>query len=341
MADNRLPSFLHLSTELRLEVYQYVVIESLTQGSLDGLPGLYLSCREVHHELETEFIGKIRPLLLALRGWKTASRDNAQAQRTRLRLKPTHHIFASNTTPTNLTISLPVLQSWLMDSRAWTNPNSDLQENELFKGLLFCLRPLVRLRWSVLTLNLSSIAYAPGISFNLTAKISEAFFRCLSRLEDDGVCNFHQVDRLVLNYGSGKDMVDEGHFQMLFLDFQHNWRHSGSPNVMRAPTKGWICRQQGGADDGWKLVYDYQDGLTQVEGALWEIVREEGYWKGKRLFKGDLDQIQAGYEWEQEYDTEVEEEEWESSDKDVKSDQEDDTESKPKVEEERNHKDAE
>lgn len=339
MMDHQPPSFLDLSTELRLQVYQYVVIESLAIGSVAGLRGLFLSCREVHHELETEFIAKIRPLLLASSGWKKASHDNPQAQRRHLRLKPSHHIFTPNTAPADLTIGLPILQSWLLDTRPWTKPNSDLQDDPLFHSLLTCLRPLLRLRWSVLTLNFCSIAYAPGISFSLTAKISYAFFRCLARLEDDGVCNIEQVDRLVLNYGSARDIVDEGHFETLFRDFQHNWRHSGSPNVMPKPVRGWICRPQGGPDEGWKLAFDYQDGLEHVEGALWEIMIEDGFWRARRLFEGDKDQIQAGYSWEGEYDTEVDGD-W-NSDDGTGSDEDDGSESEAGTDEERDHGDGE
>ncbi len=321
--------FLDLSTELRLEIYRHLALDCLADGDPAGPRGLFLSCRKINNELVAEFALKIRPLLLAQAKWNKARQKRPEARYAPLRMKLNHQHFASDAAPGDLTIIIPNVQIWLLNTQAWTGTRHDLKDNPLFKKMLACLRPILRLRWSALSLNLCRISFKPIISFTLTAKVSEAFFRCLARLPEDLECNFDQTDRLILNYGSGKDIVNENHFQTLFHDFQFNWRHSSSPNVMPTPARGWIARVEGGPVDqcGWKLIYDYRDSLGPVNGALWEIAKEGRFWKGKRQFDGDIDQVLAAHHWEHEYDTEGEEVVSSSDDLGGESGSEDDQES--------------
>jgi hypothetical protein len=60
---------LELATELRLEIYAYVVVDSLASGCSKGLTGLSLSCRTVNRELASEFFAHVGPLLDAQIQW--------------------------------------------------------------------------------------------------------------------------------------------------------------------------------------------------------------------------------------------------------------------------------
>lgn len=58
-------SLLALPTELRLEIYKYFLKDCLADGSVSDVAGLYLCCRTIYGELETEFMPTIRSLLIA------------------------------------------------------------------------------------------------------------------------------------------------------------------------------------------------------------------------------------------------------------------------------------
>ncbi|CAO2647296.1 Nn.00g082180.m01.CDS01 [Neocucurbitaria sp. VM-36] len=307
MAGSHSPSFLTLSTELRLEVYQHLIIDCLAAGALKGLSGLYLSCREVHQELESEYIQKIRPLLHAQRQWTRYHRQYRNLVHESLPLRLSHHdLFSLRTGAlSTLTIDLPPLPP---------------HESYSFDTALARIRPLLRLPWSVLTLTLCDHGTNPDQNFACAIKRSEAFFKSLAHIQDDDACNLARIDRLVLNYGNADDILDETHFRELFQVWQFNWFHSGSLNLMPLPKRGWISRKQGGDnDDGWKLTYDYVDGLAEVEGALWAIVKEHGWWGGRRWFKG-MENVGEG-KWEHEFDWEHEEDDDEDEDDDDEDDE--------------------
>jgi hypothetical protein len=69
---------------------------------------------------------------------------------------------------------------------------------------------------------------------------------------------------------------------MLFAEFISNCDNA---SVMPMPKRGCMARVLDGQDEqtGWKVVYDYRDGLPKVEGALWEILLEDGNWKWKSV----------------------------------------------------------
>jgi len=58
--------FFLLPVELRLQVYGHLVATSMANGTTTGIAGLMISCHEVYHEMNTNCIAKIRPLLKAM-----------------------------------------------------------------------------------------------------------------------------------------------------------------------------------------------------------------------------------------------------------------------------------
>jgi hypothetical protein len=69
MANAQMNGLFVLPTELRLEVYRLLFEECLADGYVSDVAGLFLCCREVHRELEAEFMTRVRPLLEIMYKW--------------------------------------------------------------------------------------------------------------------------------------------------------------------------------------------------------------------------------------------------------------------------------
>jgi hypothetical protein len=72
-------SFLCLPTELRLEVFKLLLSDCLATGHVAPLAGLFMCCREIHHELEAEFMAEHRPLLQAMHACMGDGRPRSSA----------------------------------------------------------------------------------------------------------------------------------------------------------------------------------------------------------------------------------------------------------------------
>jgi hypothetical protein len=70
MSNAQSSAFLGIPTELRLEVYEYLIVECLADGPVSDIAGLFHCCREVNQELEAEYMPKIRRLLRAKYEWE-------------------------------------------------------------------------------------------------------------------------------------------------------------------------------------------------------------------------------------------------------------------------------
>lgn len=62
---------LALPAELRLEVYRALFEDCLANGYPAEVAGLHRSCRQIHGELESDFMTTVRPLLVAKYHWKS------------------------------------------------------------------------------------------------------------------------------------------------------------------------------------------------------------------------------------------------------------------------------
>jgi hypothetical protein len=119
-------------------VYRTLLKECLADGWAQDFAGLFLCCREVHQELESEFMTRFRPLLTAKYEWETTS-----LQKTPLRLlvkpKPCRNMLKPEL---SVDISLLVLVV-----------KRKVKMHDILPKLALCLRPVLALNWSVLTLS--------------------------------------------------------------------------------------------------------------------------------------------------------------------------------------------
>lgn len=96
--------FFVLPAELRLEIYKHLFDECLAVGHASDVAGLFLSCREVHRELETDFMTRARPLLEAKHNWLSTQYGDEVLE---MRFRPS----LTNTSKAELVIVLPRVRS--------------------------------------------------------------------------------------------------------------------------------------------------------------------------------------------------------------------------------------
>lgn len=146
-------SFLRMSTELRLEVYKYLVHDCLATGHAHDIAGLYLSCHEVYTELESEHIDKVRSLLLMKHKWEKDGSVPPIIMQTNRRSASSPH------SPSTMSVKLSVLEKWTPNPHTydWDGPQMPyiraLARNKSFKRLFTSLEPVLALPWSALTLD--------------------------------------------------------------------------------------------------------------------------------------------------------------------------------------------
>lgn len=66
-----LHNLLSLPTELRLGIYRELVTSFLVSRQVADIRGVFLSCQQIHQELEDEYIAKARHLLDIVHEWRT------------------------------------------------------------------------------------------------------------------------------------------------------------------------------------------------------------------------------------------------------------------------------
>jgi hypothetical protein len=313
--------FLDLATELRLKIYAHLVVGSLASDSSKGLAALFLSCRIVYKELQADFINKVRPLLNAQHNWQRTCNEDPGISYEPLCPQYSVQNRCSNAAARKLVITLPMPANWVV----WIRPSLrgerrvTLSRMPSFMQLIASIRPILRLRWTELTIiwckqasldasefqDIDKDGIAQASELYLTSTIQTArekgikldidfatwvcktFFRALAALKDDGIKNLQYNDRLVLNYSNAVKISNihdvNGHLFVLSKDLIMNWTNAP---VMPKPKRCWIARVLDSETEqsGWKVVYDYRSGLPEVEGALWELPLEDGKWKVKRLF---------------------------------------------------------
>lgn len=346
MANNHPTKFLHLSTELRLEVYKSVIHDCLASGNLSGLVGIFLACRKIHEELQLLFTTRVLTLLAAQHTWiKTCCDDTTVSYRPLRLASSLSSLFSTAGTPT-LTIGLPEPIEWSEWPRftpKWRKRWNDmpcLEEIPSFKQFIAGIRPILRLQWAELNVDLccmldprlkhkthegrdkaneqsttdvfdASIFHVFSDSFreeesrtriHLSQRIAQGFARALAYMPDDGVCNLSRVDRFVLNYSLAHESLTDWHCQVMLNDFQYIWKRTGSVNMMAKPRRGWIGRKRVGnaREHGYRLAFDYQDNLDDLEGAFLRLFREDRKWLAKPLFdqvdRWKPRQLESGYE---------------------------------------------
>jgi hypothetical protein len=99
-----------LPVELRLEVYQYLVVDCLYNGPSTDLKGIYFSCQMIHDELESELIKGNRHLMHAVYKWEKAGFGEVPLMITPSRTS------GPKTRTLEISIAVPILNSWIRDS---------------------------------------------------------------------------------------------------------------------------------------------------------------------------------------------------------------------------------
>jgi hypothetical protein len=315
--------FLELATELRLKIYAHAVMDSL-DGCLTGLGGLFLSCRTAQKELEADFIAKVRPLLVAQSKWRQTRSKYPETTYEPLRLQSSAGSLFSNAAARKLVITLPMPATWIMWLKPKLSASRVpmLDKIPSFVQLVSTLQPVLCLQWAELTIKLCSKATADPSEFQdvesdfmvhagsvyllsavesarkvgveldveFATAVSKAFFAAITHLGHSNVVYFAHTDRLILDYNNPVTihsiMYFGGYLMTLVGEFMACGNDGYMPNFMPKPKRGWIARILEGEDKkkGWKVVYDYRDGLPTPAGALWEICLENRMWQAKRLF---------------------------------------------------------
>jgi hypothetical protein len=316
--------FLELATELRLKIYAHVVVDGLANGCLKGLASIFLSCRTARTELETDFIAKVRPLLIAQGKWRQIGDKYPAVRNEPLSLQSSAESLFSSTVARKLVITLPMPTHWIL----WLNPKLSgshhpmLDKVPSFVQLISSLQPVLRLQWAELTIKLCNkavadpsefqdidsdfMAHAAGayllsavqsarkvgvkLDIEFVTAVAKAFFLAIAYLGSSNVVYFACNDRLILNYNNPVTIHTisyfGGYLMTLVGEFMAYGNDGRFPSLMPKPKRGWIARILDVEDEtkGWKVLFDYRDGLPEVEGALWEICLENGLWQAKRLF---------------------------------------------------------
>jgi hypothetical protein len=296
--------FLHIPIELRLEIYKHLIPDCLASGSPNDLTSLSLVCHGIHQELGQAFTARVRALFDAQTAWIRTCQKDREVIYEPLRLICSYDDLFSSCAAPKLTITFPEPLGWTKWPRAspklkrnWSRI-PPLEEIPSFMQLLAGLRPILRLHWAELTINLCFTgAHAPkeepGLRYtalNHPSRISQGFFTTLSYLQEDGRCDLGSIDRFVLNYSNAHVELDLEHIATLRGDCRQAMRsrheiRSGFPRTMARPTRAWLAKVEKGTREerGWRLVFDQRDGLDEVEGALVSIVREGRKWKMSQL----------------------------------------------------------
>jgi hypothetical protein len=310
MAESGSLSLLDLSAELRLMVYGHLLVDSLASGCSTGLASLYRSCRTVYRELEREFIFKTRVLLDVQYEWKKGVDHSYMWPYEPIGLELSYKGLLSKTTDLDLTIALPLMLIESVSAAGhpqktrYGTMGSAYTDLPLFERLVAHLTPIIRLPWSTLQISFSDNGNTPTNNLEFVLTICQAFFDALEALYQKGLGCFGRIGRLILSFGNACGYSYHECFGFLFIDLLIN-RTAGYPPFcfLPRPRHTWIARKQSdeASEREWRLVYDFEDKPGKIDGALWAIVVEDGFWKSKRLFTKIDGEVPAEFEKEIEF----------------------------------------
>lgn len=300
----------HLSPELRLEIYRHVVYDCLADSSPADLAGLFFSCRNVHDELEADFVCKVRQLLDIQSKWNKACGDRIEP--TPFRLQVVHHELGTKTGLTRLHIFFPAL----------CPKCADLREVHLVYELLALIKPLLCARWEELTITLCSRSHAVRLNHD-----PWLFHRSMDYSQKSPLEAFYSLTRtkcLVVNYGHADDRIHIDDIGSFWLSRYYTRYYGPDPLLMPTLRCGWVTRElhrpRGEPSwvgrPGWRITFDFEADRGTVQGALWQISERESAWQVKRL-SDDMEDYggaeffssEAIQYWELEYTSSEEDEE--------------------------------
>jgi len=245
---------LTLPTELRIEVYRHIIVESITSGRPQDISGLFFSCRTTYNEMEDD-IAKVKPLILATRKWQD---EHPYGRYLKIESSPAS-ILAGGAGEGNF--SMPISGSRLQGS---------LNRASL-KRCVAALQPVLHLPWS--TINLSTHVDHPLNHLKSTrVMLLELFFR--NDYTPAKLTWIQRCDRLTLNFRGDTEKLE-----------WCTWDIAFAIHGQRALKAIWIQKLDDRRNgDLWKIGYDFVEGLETIKGLQWKQEVREGLLRREGIF---------------------------------------------------------
>jgi hypothetical protein len=239
--------------ELRLQVYEYFVTDSLSYGETYDITGLFLFCRQVYQELNAEYISKFRALSHAKYKWQ---KNDFPGGTLRMNISPSLNV---STDKAELSIAVEDMMS-----------DTDGRYVDSLKAGADSLRLVFASPWSVLNFSLDSAEYG-GASLDPSNERFETVFEILAKMRAAAPEKL-RINRSVLSFGRGKYKIGEDRFNNLIQMFgairKKFKKIYGSELVERA----WMAK----TEPGWQLPLDLEEDLGHIKVALLMLMYDSG-----------------------------------------------------------------
>jgi hypothetical protein len=256
---------LDLPVELRLQVYKYLIDESVGSGHLGNISRLFLSCGTTCNEMKVH-IAKAKSLLLTHRQWQDAHPDGAPFKiESSPSLSPAAGLMDGE-------ISMPSSTLWFPNKPTLWDMFRPREES-----LTLCmaaLQSILRQPWSTLTFSvhmlpsLQSLQHTMEMFWALFGNQNQASARTSWYIN----CN-----RLIFNYrGETEKHLDAA--DVWYEEGQVKWGVSGAIHRIRdeRPFKAFWVRTMEDRRNGtlWTFGFDFVDGLKEIGEVQWK----DGVW---------------------------------------------------------------
>ncbi|KAH7071284.1 hypothetical protein BKA63DRAFT_70270 [Paraphoma chrysanthemicola] len=257
-----MPGFLNLPTELRLEVYRILIEKCLWDGHVSDIAGLYRCCREVHKELEAEYIAKIRPVLQAKSKWQTKDSPDGPL---RMKISPS---LKATPGEGDLTIML---------SFNGRKQYYKYKHSSAVGVLAGCLSPVLAAPWATVTIcpsdSVSQIRSARRIDIFKNLSFMFIMLICgYDRSSGNLLGDIPKTRQLKFHYGYGTH-----HLCPYTLEYMSAINYTCREAFLRDGSmakgaKSWIVNSCQGEQQGWQQVFDFDEDTAAGDGALWEML---------------------------------------------------------------------
>lgn len=135
-------SLLEWPAELRLPLYNQLILRCLHDGAASDISGLFLCCRTVYQEMTAEYIRTLKPLLLAKHQWDTSELSDLGC----LRVEPQTDLHL-DLHLSRVHVAIPV------DTAGAIQDDMGLSTGSCFDSLADALQPILTSPWSEITLS--------------------------------------------------------------------------------------------------------------------------------------------------------------------------------------------
>jgi hypothetical protein len=247
--------FLKLPVELRYQVYGELFAAFLTDCQATDIKGVFLSCRQIHQEMDYEYVRQARPLLNIMRSWKETWKDAGFLDL---------QLANSNNFEESMQISAITVQAKLFPKYSRETGPAEPDPN-----MLDFLRRVCRHTHRTLTLRNADRALAIGLRTVSLNKLDWLIQHAQSY--DDATDVFAHVERFVLEPTPSQNKFSRTNDS---LNRDLRWlatifEESGFPAIKRT----WASKVLLGERNArFSYGFDFKEGLPEVEGT--EVVNE-------------------------------------------------------------------